>query len=207
MHKISIVGIDNTGKTSIVKYLNKIERINTIHLTSCQNNYSRFSYYLGQSLNKFVKFGENNNLRLLTGLMYFLHLFPYYLEEKAKNSSLILISDRDPIIDTICYSSVYLPNILSNMIKPHLKFILKQSFNYPSLFFYLEVTPEISSQRNNKKKQLHDRTKILELLKESFDREIFDVENIGIPVIRFDTNQKSLEEVIDEVKFSITKLL
>lgn len=207
MYKISIVGIDNSGKTSVVRSLDEVEGADTIHVTSYQNNGSRIARVSGRVVNRFAQFGETHDLKVLTGFAYLLHLFPYYFEEKAKNSSQVLVSDRDPIVDTLCYSDFYLPDGFSSVVRPPLKFFLEHSFSYPSSFCYLEVSPEVSTQRNNKPIQLHDKVESLSLLRDLFEKEMFNVERRGISVVRIDTDAKSLEEVTDEVKFYVKRLL
>ncbi len=76
MYKVSIVGIDNTGKSSVVNSLNSIEGVETIHLTTFQSNDSYIAELTGKIVHYLVKFGEKNKLRMLTGLSYLLHLVP-----------------------------------------------------------------------------------------------------------------------------------
>ncbi len=163
MYKVSVVGIDNSGKTSVVRSLDQVEGISTIHVTAYQNNGSRFARVSGRIVNELAQFGETHNLKSVTGLAYFLHLVPYYFEERAKSSLQVLVSDRDPIVDTLCYSAFYLPDGFSKIVRHPLKFLLEHSFSYPDSFCYLEVSPEVSAKRNNKPLQLHD--KAFELVK------------------------------------------
>jgi len=154
VYKVSVVGIDNTGKTSVVRSLDQVEGVGTIHLTNYQNTASRIARFSGRVVNQFAQFGESHNLKPVTGLAYLLYLFPYYFEERAKSSPQVLVSDRDPIVDTLCYSDVYLSDGFSRIVKPSLKFLLEHSFTYPNSFCYLDVSPEVSAQRNNKPLQL-----------------------------------------------------
>lgn len=207
MHKLSVVGIDNSGKTSVVKSLNGITGISTIYLTNYQNNSSRIARISGGVVNKFAQFSSSHNLKSAAGLAYFLHLFPYYIEERTKSSSKVLVSDRDPIIDTLCYSEVYTPNGFSRTMKSSLRFMLEHSFNYPNSFCYLEALPETSARRNNKPSQLHDEIEHLSRLKELFEEEMFLAEKKGKKVFRINTEVKTIREVIDEVRFYAERLL
>jgi thymidylate kinase len=205
MYKVSIVGIDNTGKTSIVSSLAGMDGIDTIHLTAYQNHGSRIARVSGRAANGLAVFGERNQLKHLTGFAYLLHLFPYYFEERNKTSS-ILVSDRDPIIDTLCYSDFYLPDVFSGIARSPLKLVLEHVFNYPSSFLYLEASPEVSARRNTKPGQLHDEITSLNRLKQLFDEEIFRVEREGTPVFRIDTDIKPLEEIAGKVRQYLAKL-
>jgi len=207
MYKVSVVGIDNSGKTSVVRSLDQVEGVSTIHTTTYQNNGSRVARVSGRVVNELTQFGEARNLKGVTGLGYFLHLFPYHFEERAKGSSQVLVSDRDTIVDTLCYSDFYLPSGFSRIVRTPLKFLLQHSFSYPNSFCYLEVSSEVSVQRNNKPLQLHDTIKDLDRLRELFEEELFLAERQGIQVVRIDTDTKLLEEVADEVTFHVTRLL
>ncbi len=207
MHKISVVGIDNTGKTSVVKSLEDIEGIRTIHLTACQDYNSKIAEISSRFSNSLIRFGENNNSKLIAGFAYFLRLFPYFFEEKVKTNSNLLVSDRDPIIDTLCYSAFYLPKSLAKIVKPALKSTLECLFNSPSSFIYLDVSPEISARRNDKPLQLHDKIESLTNLKSLFDEEMYLMKKQEIPVVRISTDNKSLEEVNDEVRYNIKSFL
>ncbi len=207
MYKLSIIGIENSGKTSVVRSLDQIEGVKTIHVTTYQNNGLRVARVSGRIVNRFAQFGESQNLKSVTGLAYLLHLFPYYFEERAKSSSQVLVSDRDPIVDTLCYSDFYLPDDFSRMIRPPLKFLLEHSFSYPNSFCYLDVSPEVSAKRNDKPLQLHDKIKHLSRLKELFEEDIFLAERQGIPVVRIKTDAKPLEEVTSEVRFHVKRFL
>lgn len=205
MRKVSIVGIDKTGKTSIVKSLNNLKDIETIHLTICGNN-SNFGKLSNKIINKLTNFGEKHNLKSLTGLSYLLHLNSYYLKEKTKSSHPLLVSDRDPIIDTLCYSDFYLPNKISRLIKPKLKDILEDKFGYPDSYIHLEVSPEVSLERCNEQNQLHEKFNALYRLDELFKKEISNVKKMGVNVIKINTNHKPLEEVTNEVKNNLYKI-
>ncbi|MBI2631721.1 deoxynucleoside kinase [Candidatus Pacearchaeota archaeon] len=207
MYKISIVGLDNTGKSSVVNALEKIEGIDTIRLSYHGDNVSGMSRFFARYVNRLVLFGEINNLKYFTGAAYFTYLFPYFFEQKVKKLSRVLISDRDPIIDTLCYFDFYLNSGLQMHAKKPLKFFLENLFSYPNSFIYFDITPEISNQRNNKFKQLHDGLIYLSRLKDLFDESMFNVEKKGIPVIRINVNSKSLEEITDEVRFYVKKSL
>jgi len=130
-----------------------------------------------------------------------------YVEERARSSSTVLVSDRDPIVDTLCYSNLYLPDGFSRIARPSLKFLLEYLFSYSNSFYYLDVSPEVSAKRNNKPLQLHDTIKYLNRLKELFEEEIFSAERRGIPVVRIKTDDKPLEEVASEVGFYVKRLL
>jgi hypothetical protein len=125
MYKISVVGIDNSGKTSIVSPLGQIKGVSTIHLTSYKNSKSKIARISGRAVNRLAQIGESCNLRFLAGFAYLSHLLPYYLEERAKGSSPVLVSDRDPIVDTICYSQFYASPDIAGALMPKLKLFLE----------------------------------------------------------------------------------
>ena len=203
MHKVSIVGIDNTGKTSIVKSLEDVDGIATINVTTFQNNASKIAGISGKLVNGLAQFGEQHDSKFLTGAAYFMHLFPYFFEQRAKKYSPLLVSDRDPIVDTLCYSDFYLPDGYSRIIRLPLQFLLEHSFDYPNSFIYLLASPEVSASRYKERNQLHETIKALSRLRELFDGEMLRLEKNGIKIIRIDTDTKPLEEVANEVKFHL----
>jgi len=189
MYRAVVVGIDNSGKTSLVNSLGNVPGIDTIRLT--QNPDS--------ALQTLAEFGERHNLRSLTGFAYLLQLFPYFSKVSTRKSG-ILVSDRDPMIDAVCYSQAYLPKKIARGIRTPLKSFLGRFFSNADLVFYLGVSPEVSHQRNNKQAQLHDGVEHLTRLKESFDEEVRSLEKNGVPVVRIDTDRKPLEEITGEVR-------
>ena len=205
MYKASVVGIDNTGKTSVVKTLNGFDGIETIHCTNFENNSSRLARSLGRLVNRLAEYGEKHEIKPLVGFAYLSHLAPYFLEQRSKNSSKVLVSDRDPIIDTLCYSEIYLPGNCSNLVKPPLRLILEGIFDYPDLFFHLEASPEIAMGRYKERNQLHERFDLLDKLRNLFDSEIYRVGKLGIDVVKIDTDNECLEEVTDKVKYNLRK--
>ncbi len=199
MHKVSIVGIDNTGKSSIVNSLNGVEGVETIHLTTVQNNDSYIAKHTGNIVYYLAKFGERNKLRRLTGLSYLLHLVPYAFEQATKKNCGVLVSDRDPIIDPLCYVHSYLPGIAGKVIKPVLEKRLKTFFSLPDSFIYLTSTPELSADRDTEKSQLHGKVRKIRRINEILNQKMLLIENEGIPIKKIDTNEKSLKEVTIEV--------
>ncbi len=207
MYKVSIVGIDNTGKSSIVNTLNSIEGVETIHLTTFQNNDSRVAKHVGKIVCYLVKFGERKKLRMLTGLSYLFHLVPYAFEQATKkNNCVVLVSDRDPVIDPLCYMHSYLPGIVGRVVKPVLGKSLKTVFSLPDSFIYLTSTPELSAGRDKEKRQLHGKVEKICRVSKTLNKEMLLREKEGIPVKRIDTNKKSLEEVTIEVNELIKEI-
>ncbi len=199
MHKVSIVGIDNTGKSSIVNSLNNIKGVKTIHLTTFQNNDSYIAKHTGNIVSNLARLGEKNELRMLTGLAYLLHLVPYAFELATKKNCRVLVSDRDPIIDPLCYVHSYLPGIALKVIKPVMEKSLKAFFSLPDSFIYLTSTPEHSANRDKEKSQLHGKVEKISRINKILNREMLLRESKLILIKRIDTNEKSLEEVTTEV--------
>jgi len=208
MYKLSVVGIDNCGKTSVVRSLDQIEGVEVIHATTdrTRRDYERIMPISSRIMGELARRGESFNLKSVTGLMYLLHLIPYYVQDR-RDSSPVFVSDRDPIVDTMCYSDFYLPKGLPRLVRPPLRRILEGSFSYPDAFCYLEVSPEVSIRRNDKPPQLHDTLDRLRKLRDLFEEEMSLAESKGIPVIRIETDQRSLEEVTAEVRTHVEEVL
>jgi thymidylate kinase len=206
MYKASIVGIDKSGKTSVVRALDGIEGIETIYPFKYQNDVRGPIGISKKLVSSLAHFGQDHNSKSISGFAYLFHLVPYFLEEKTKKSHSTLVSDRDPLVDTFCYLDFYLSERYSGIAKPPLRFLLEQAFKYPNLLFYLETSPDVSIVRGNEQNQLHNRKDALSKIRDLFDQETFRLEKKGIRVVRIDTDTKSLEEVIDEVKYTLGKI-
>lgn len=204
MYRVSLVGIDSTGKTSSVKSLGDVEGIGTIYtFGKYVGSESRIARISGSLVERLAQFGQQHVQRTTSGFGYVGHLIPYYFEIKANRRKDIVVCDRDPIVDPLCFCESYLPKNISGNIRQPLKLALELFFDYPNLFIYLEASPEVSVQRNKEKKQLHEDVDNLTRVRELYDREIFIVEKKGISVARIDTDTKSLDEVIEKVKHTI----
>jgi len=200
MFKIGIVGIDNTGKTSIIRSIGKLKGIEVVHLTTHQHNNLRVAHSLGSLFGRWARYGEKKKSKTITGLAYFLHLIPYYLELKSKKKVPLLISDRDPILDTLCYAHYYLWDWFFKIIKRPLRFSLERFFSYPDILVYLDVSPEISIKRYPKRTQLHEKAETLTRLRSMYHDELKRIKNQGVKVVLINTDHKSLDEVTLEIK-------
>lgn len=205
MLKIAIIGIDNSGKTSVVKLLEGIAGIETIYVTTHKHNRASTANKIGKHFNKWARFGERRGSKTFTGLAYLLHLLPYFIDLKSKKKIDILVSDRDPIIDSLCYAHFYLSDKVYKAIKGTLKWFLEKMFSYPDVVYYLDVSPENSASRYSKLTQLHEKIEVLTRIKSLYNEEFALLEQKGIPVKRIDTNKKSLVEVSNVVEKEILK--
>ena len=200
MYRVSVVGIDNSGKSFVVRSIDNIDGIGTIHTYSdYSGSQSRLAGVSGRLVNRLAIFGEQHDYRSLAGLAYLLHLAPYLLEQRAKSSCQVLVSDRDPLFDTLHNADFYLNDGFFEKLYPVLQFSVRRLFSYPDLFVYLETSPEVAMERTNEHRQLHEDVDTLNKIRELFDQELFILEGEDISVVRIDTDIKSLEEVTDEV--------
>lgn len=208
MYKASVVGIDGSGKGSVVRSLEEIDGVGTIHTFS---DYSRGDSGLarvsGRLAARLAQFGEQHEAHKLTGGAYLLHLVPYFFEKRAKRPHQLLVNDRDPTVDPLINSDEYLSENSSRRVKKILRPSLKLFYGYPELFIYLEVNPKVAIERierqgRNRQRQLHETLESLTNLKNLYDREMSRLEDEeGIAVVKIDTNPpKLLDEVIEEVK-------
>lgn len=200
MFRTSIVGIDNTGKTSIVKSFENDDCLKAIHLTTYEKSSSKVTRIVGNFVTNLALFGERNNLKTFTGFAYLLHLIPYFIEQRHKKSCPLLLSDRDPIVDTLVYSKIYLPKFFFEFTRKPLQFTLEHVFHYPDLLIFLEVSPAVSFKRSKKGSQLHQKVEVLEQLKRIFDEEIMRIEKKRIKVVRINTEENSIKEVVNKIK-------
>lgn len=180
--------------------------MSAIHLSS--NKYHQFkpAIYLGKPIDLLKEIGERKKLKRITGLAYLSHLVPYKLEEISKQNMSLIISDRDPILDPLCYCNFYLPKQQTKTIYPLLKTILTSFFNYPEHLFYLDVSPQEAMKRNPFGEQLHEKKNSLTELRNIFKEKIHTLKKENVKITEINTNSKSLEEVIEEVTFCIKNI-
>lgn len=201
MRKISIVGIDNCGKTAITRSFEGGDDIATIHLTSVQGESTRIRT-LRRLVAALATFGERHRFKTLTGFAYLLHLIPYAYAERAlrQTEKRLLLSDRDPILDTLCYADVYIPKWIQTILFPHLRSLLTHFFPFPDAYLYVDITPSISATRMSASPQLHESTTHLSRLKFLFERHLGSVERNGVRVFRIVAEGKPLDAVAREVR-------
>lgn len=206
MYKVSVVGIDNTGKTSVVNHVRGMDDVSTIHLTSCENNDSSLGKKIGKSLSSVVEFSESRDLRIITGATYFLHLIPYAMEQRIKSSP-VLVSDRDPMIDTLSHAEIYLPNGIPNSVRHPLRASLEYIFGRPNAVIYLDVSPEVSVQRNGLVVQIHEKVESLTRLKDSIGCELDRLSDLNVDIHTIDTESNSLNDVKGLVKSTLITII
>jgi len=218
MYRVSIEGIDYSGKTSVVKRLEDIDGVKPIHLASNYNSSdSIVARISGKLVHGFSQFTEYHKREILTGFAYLLHLIPHYFDERVINSNNIIVTDRHPIIDTLVHSEIYLYRSNSKEIRSishsfwqhiftrsRVQSSLEHFFDYPNLVVYLEISPEAAIKRSEeqsqrKQRQLQDDS--LTMSRDLLEQEISRVENEkGVEIVRINNNPpKTLEEVTEEV--------
>lgn len=206
MYKVSVVGIDNTGKSSVVNYVKDMDNVNTFHLTSANNNGSYFAHTIRKPLKKLVNLGEHHNLRGFTGAAYLLHLIPYAIETKTKTAP-ILVSDRDPLIDTLTHAQIYLPRRWGYSVQTPLRKSLEYLFGLPNEIIYLNVSPEVSVQRNGQIVQIHEKVKSLHKLQDAIEIELDRLSHLDINIHSIDTETNCMDEVKHQVFSTLTTIV
>ncbi len=198
--RVSVIGIDNCGKTSVVTFLGSNKGMPTTHLTCQHHSDSPCARVLGGMVGALARFGERHQLRFITGCAYLAHLFPYYLDLRRKKNTGMIVSDRDPIIDTMCYSQIYLPRAFSRCIEPFLRGFVHYLFHAPDTLFYLTGSPDAAAARGKGHPQLHERrVEVLKRLTHLFDREVERLHRRGVTVITLDTDTRAASEIADHI--------
>lgn len=201
MRKISIVGIDNSGKTTITRSFEGSDAIATIHLTSVLGG-STWISAVRRLVTGLAALGERHHLKTLTGFAYLLHLIPYAHAERVLRQAekRLLLSDRDPILDTLCYANVYLPKWIQPALFPHLRALLMRFFSFPDAYLYVDIAPSISITRMSASPQIHESTAHLSLLKTLFEYHLKAIERAGVRIFRIGADGKSFDAVAREAR-------
>ena len=205
MYKISIIGIDNTGKTAVVNRIEDEYRLETIQLTSFKKCSSKLAKELGSLIEKWIRWSEYKQYQYCTGLLYFLLLIPYKIELWSKRKSSFILSDRDPIIDTLCYSHLYLPDKIARYLCQYFEFFLKRIFHYSDLYIYLVPSPKISVQRMKNSMQLHENLDDLSKLEQCYQFQLKELKSENIEVICIHIDSLTLNQLVAQIKTVILK--
>ena len=202
MIEVSVVGADGAGKSSLVNAIAslQIENFRVIHLTSCKNAPKGFIGNFGKMLNQWTQFAEKRRWKLLTGLGYFLYLIPYFfLEKKLKKEARVLISDRDPTLDTLCHMKFYLPACLYSALGRPIAALLRGVFKRPNAFWHLQASLETIRNRDKGPLQIHELDDENSLFIANFlGTELAKFKTRGVEVYEIQTDGKSIDEVLKE---------
>lgn len=201
---IAIEGADGSGKSAVATttYQRLLERSNQrdhIELVShnaFEQSSSHLARTIGSRTNRVTLYGEQKGLRVVTGLGYFLSLFPYLFAKRKGKRKGIIVSDRSPWVTGPIYVSKVFGTV-AKVVNP----ILKPFLEIPDYIIHLQVDSEVAQERLGEKGygQLYHSREDLDELVAGYD--VF-MKNLGsnpdVGVFSIDTNNKTIDEVCEE---------
>lgn len=226
--KVSITGIDGSGKTSSINEV--IGRLNglNIALRDVPVDYRNKSFftYVEQRLETVWLWAEKHNNKFIPGIGYVLTTMLYkptsFLRYTFNGRPDILVNHRDPIIDSAVYFSFYWRWINKVLrLPPQAKIEWARRIimeDLPDVVIHLEVDPSLAIARiieklkkSDKKSvlHLHEAKVILTELQNSY-REVIEQakqEKSSMKIFRLDTGQTSQEEIGLEISKIIMSCL
>lgn len=112
MKRISIAGIDGSGKTTLVSSLKDEHHESVLFLPQTYKDSTLPLYELSKAIDEIGKWADLNNYPAMKGISLFLGMTLYqpivdYIEKKKNPQRLVV--ERHPIIDTIAYSKFFQP--------------------------------------------------------------------------------------------------
>ncbi len=233
-HKISFAGIDGSGKSTCLDLLiSKLDSTYSImkigtpyvffkgernliikhgcfraveHYKTTSRQY-RF-YGIMEEYKPNSRKSRFHSVFLIFNFIY-KFLVSKYLEV-FKRGELIMF-ENDLLLQPLVYMAHHLP--MTKIVKKSLRFrILSILFGSKSDFsiFYLDTEPEVAIERIHKRGihiDSHENTKDLKRMKKEFDDIIEVASENGFEIFRINTNNKSLDEVANQVQTILEKKL
>ena len=213
-YKILFAGIDGSGKTtcvdSLISKLSSKYRI--LKIASSNPPYLFFRNERRPAINHKWQIMVDR-MRIIArkchlyGLFLCLNIFYKYISSKYVET----FKDVDIIMyaaDTLLHPAVYITYHFpyTKKLSTRFRFIfVKTLFGFKSDFilFYLDTDPHIAMDRIRKRNieiQPHENCRDLESLRAEFDNILRIASDSGIEIVRINTNNKSVEEVTNEME-------
>lgn len=132
MKRISIAGIDGSGKTTLVSSLKVDHGESVLFLPQTYKDPTLPLYELSQTIDTIGKWADLNNMAVMKGISLFLGMTLYqpivdYIE-KTKNPQRLIV-ERHPIIDTMAYAKFFQPMLNASLPEEKIYLGLKESIS------------------------------------------------------------------------------
>lgn len=132
MKRISIAGVDGSGKTTLITSLRDEYHERILYSPQTYKESTLPLYELSLAIDKIGKWADQNKVPVLKGISLFLGMTLYkeittFIEKKEKPKRLIV--ERHPIIDTMAYAKFFLPMLNKDMPKNQIDQGLNQVLN------------------------------------------------------------------------------
>lgn len=112
MKRISIAGIDGSGKTTLATGLKEKHQETVLFLPQTYKDPTLPLYDLSKTIDAIGKWADINNVAVMKGISLFLGMTLYHPLvnhiEQTKNPKRLIV-ERHPIIDTMAYAKFFLP--------------------------------------------------------------------------------------------------
>ncbi len=201
--RIAVVGIDGTGKTSTVSYLeDKLKPLGRVRVMTLTPRANRVSGKLPKlvvgALERLNRISDKTGNRLPISVSQILmnRLLPVIRLAKEHKTDFI-IYERHPSLDYAVYGKEYVGETIAR-IEHKLSGVPD-----PDIIVYLRASPEVAIERikrRTKPPHPHERgIKELKTARERFDKLIEKMKRKNIQVVEIDADQP-LDKMLEEVK-------
>ncbi len=221
--RILFAGIDGSGKSTCLDLLiSKLDSTYSIMKISKLNPCIFFKgerklavKHTGYEIMEYIRpISVKYRFHSVFLIMNFIYKFLISKYLELFKESDIVIYDSDILLHPAVHITYHLP--FTSMIKNGLRFrIASMLFGSKRnlLIFYLDTEPEIAMERIHKRAEkgvdihAHENTRDLKRLKEKFDNILEVASENGFEIFRINTNNKSLDEVANQVQTILEKKL
>lgn len=148
MKRISIAGIDGSGKTTLVTSLKELHQETILFSPQTYKDQSLPLYDLSLAIDKIGKWADLNQVPVLKGISLFLGMTLYrevvsFIENERQPKRLIV--ERHPLIDTMAYAKFFLPMLNKEMPKDKILDGLNKFISQADLKFVNQHIKKIAS--------------------------------------------------------------
>jgi thymidylate kinase len=217
MKKIAVVGLDGSGKSSVLENLLRnglsAEVVRPVtYRSNVKTEHAPIGRRLATQVDRLALLGDRYESRFLAGMVYFLiwgggHKFyeQFYVQKHKPD---VLLAERDAIIDGSVYATFYFP--WTARLTPVQRVGLTQRFSRempPDVVLYLDVHAEVAMKRIEEsverkrwdgrklKPRLHETTSTLRSLRAVYHQTLDVLAGRGSDIQVVNTTPLTLDEV------------
>lgn len=198
MARISIIGLDGAGKTTLAKEIAGLNIFPVVYLNGSSHSLPRT--WVERLSRRLIQSGETSRNKYSAGLGYFLQLISYYFQIRNIPKTKAYFSDRDPVMDTMSHLDFYLPRILRNRFRQGIRNFLYRVFDGPWLIIWLDLPLVRRGPQPKATEQLHHSEEQIPQIQRNLEEELMHAQTrFKPPIYRISGTVKSPSQLRRDV--------